>query len=258
MRNNWNLYSMHCLTFISFLFVLSSVSHYLFKLIYTFSLYKVLDRMQSCIAAIKSWMASNWLKLNDDKTEFITLGSRANLTKVSTEYITVGEHHIKKSQNVRNIGAIFDASFTMEQQVIRTAQTAWFHLFNISKIRSYLTKEQTQSTIHAYVTSRLDQNNSLLNGIPSYLTRRLQKIQMLLPGLSLVDLHMLPIFSKNFHWLPVSQRQKFKMLLIIYKTLHNYGPTYLEYLLPDKTMFTCAPKHITKAARCSPNQIKIW
>ena len=68
--------------------------------------------------AIKSWMVINWLKLNDDKTEFIILGSRANLTKVSTEYITVGEHHIKESQHVRNIGAIFDASFTMEQQVI--------------------------------------------------------------------------------------------------------------------------------------------
>ena len=113
--------------------------------------------MQRCIAAIKSWMAINWLKLNNDKTEFIILGSRANLTKVSMEYITMGEHHIKKSQHVRNIGAIFDASFTMEQQVIKTAQTALFHLFNISKIRPYLTKEQTQSTIHAYVTSRLDQ-----------------------------------------------------------------------------------------------------
>ena len=122
-------------------------------------------------------MAINWLKLNDDKTEFIILGSCANLTKVSTEYIIVGEHHIKKSQHVRNIGVIFDASFTMQQQVIKTAQTAWFHLFNISKIRSYLTKEQTQSTIHAYVTSRLDQNNSLLNGILSYFTRRLQKIK---------------------------------------------------------------------------------
>ena len=88
-------------------------------------------------------MAINWLKLNDDKTEFIILGSRANLTKVSTEYITVGEHHIKRSQHVRNIRAIFDASFSMEQQVIRTVQTALCHLFNINKIRRYLTKVQT-------------------------------------------------------------------------------------------------------------------
>ena len=98
----------------------------------------------------------------------------------------------------------------MEQQVIRTAQTAWFHLFNISKIRPYLTKEQTQSTIHAYVTSRLDQNNSLLNGIPSYLTRRLQKIQnaaaRIILGRSIHVTHLL----KELHWLPVSQRQKFK------------------------------------------------
>ena len=46
-----------------------------------------LQQMQRCITAVKSWMALNWLKLNDDKTEFIVLGSPSNLAKVSTEHI---------------------------------------------------------------------------------------------------------------------------------------------------------------------------
>ena len=49
-------------------------------------------------------MAINWLKLNDDKTEFIVLGSKANLSKVKTHSITVGEHQIQGSNQVRNIG----------------------------------------------------------------------------------------------------------------------------------------------------------
>ena len=31
------------------------------------------DKIQQCIAAVKSWMAQNWLKLNDDKAESLGL-----------------------------------------------------------------------------------------------------------------------------------------------------------------------------------------
>ena len=78
---------------------------------------------------------------------------------------------------MRNIGAMFDFTVSMEVQVIRTTQTAWHHLFSIRKIRPYLTVDQTKTIIHAYVTSRLDQNNSLLSGVPAYLLYRLQKVQ---------------------------------------------------------------------------------
>ena len=66
----------------------------------------------------------------------------------------------------------------MEAQVVKTAQTAWYHLYSISKIRPYLTTGQTSCVIHAYVTSRLDQNNSLLSGVPeTTLLCKLQKVQ---------------------------------------------------------------------------------
>ena len=40
-----------------------------------------LDKMQQCIAAVKAWMAQNYLKLNDDKTEFMVIGSPSNLRR---------------------------------------------------------------------------------------------------------------------------------------------------------------------------------
>ena len=122
-------------------------------------------------------MAINWLKLNDDKTEFIVLGSNPNLSKVKTHSITVGEHQIRRSNQVQNIGAIFDTNAKMEGQVAKTWQTAWFHLYTISKINQYLTKEQKQTIIHAYVTPRLDQNNSLLGSLPLRQMNKLQRVQ---------------------------------------------------------------------------------
>jgi len=198
---------------------------------------QVLDRMQRCIAAVKDWMALNWLKLNDDKTEFMVLGSPCNLAKTSTEHIVVGDHKIAKSQHVRNIGAMFDSTASMEVQVIRTSQSAWHHLFTISKIRPYLTIEQTKSVIHAYVTSRLDQNNSLLSGVPAYLLYRLQKVQNAAAriifgrdrGEHVTDL------LKELHWLPLSQRYIFKIYLLVYKALNDEGPSYLKSLLTPKS-----------------------
>ena len=79
---------------------------------------------------------------------------------------------------IRHIGAIFDANAKMESQVTKTCQTAWFHLYTISKIGQYLTKEQKQTIIHAYVAPRLDQNNySLLGGLPSTQMNKLKLVQ---------------------------------------------------------------------------------
>ena len=194
---------------------------------------RALNEMQSCIKAIKSWMALNSLKINDDKTEFMIIGSKANLKKVKTNHIIVGTHKIAVSSSVRNIGAVFDSEMTMIPQVLKTAQTAWFHLREISKIRIHLTQKQTQSVIHAYVTSRIDQNNSLINGIPAEYLNILQKVQnaaaKIILGGKKYD-HVTPLL-KQLHWLPLPQRYRFKTLLIVYKTLQGDGPSYLHDLL---------------------------
>ena len=39
-------------------------------------------QIEACIAEIKSWMGSNFLKLNDEKTEFILFGSEHDLKAI--------------------------------------------------------------------------------------------------------------------------------------------------------------------------------
>ena len=136
-----------------------------------------LNKLESCIVAIRNWMAINWLKLNNDRNKVIVLGSNPNLSKVKTHSITTDEYKKRRSNQVCNIGAIFYANAKMEGHVTKTRQTAWFHLFTISEISRYLTKEQTQTIIHAYVPPRLDQNSSLLGGLPLMQMNKLQVVQ---------------------------------------------------------------------------------
>ena len=201
-----------------------------------------LHRVELCLQEIKQWMAMNWLKLNDSKTEFIIFGSKKNLHTIQSQAVTIGGSQISVTDSVKSIGATLDSTLSLEKQISATCKSAWYHLHLISKIKKYLTHKQIVSVIHAYVTSRLDQNNSLLIGLPKKSLNRLQMVQnasaRLIMGLKKAD-HITPTLIK-LHWLPVEKRVIFKVLLLVYKSLHGQGPEYLTELLvpyvPSRTL----------------------
>ena len=178
-------------------------------------------------------MSNNFLKLNDDKTELIFLGTAKNLSTLQSNKVQVGNSTIQSAQSVRNIGAIFDQNMKMDVQVTSTCKAAWYRLHQIGTIRQYLSLEDTKSIIHAYVTSKLDYNNSLLAGCPDNLVSRLQRVQnaaaKLICRARKYD-HVTNLL-KDLHWLPVSHRIIFKILTLTYKALNNEGPSYLSDLL---------------------------
>ena len=104
---------------------------------------------------------------------------------------------------------------------------------NIAKIRMYLTSESTKTLVHAYVTCRLDNCNSLLLGSPDYIIQKLQRVQncaaRLVAGQPRAA-HIRPVL-KELHWLPVEQRITFKVLLLTFKALNNLAPPYLSQLI---------------------------
>ncbi len=51
------------------------------------------------------------------------------------------------------------------------------NLRNISKIRKYLTQDSAEILIHAFIGSKLDYCNSILDGIPKKLICKLQRFQ---------------------------------------------------------------------------------
>ena len=211
---------------------------------------EVLDVLERCIDELRLWMTANKLKLNDSKTEFIIFGSATQIKKVSTSCIHIGEHSIPSSRCVRNIGAFFDEQMKMENQVKQMCKSTWHHLFNISKIREYLTTDQAKSLIHAYVTSKLDMNNALLSGAPQFLISKLQIIQncaaKIISQANKFD-HATPIL-RNLHWLPVAQRIVFKLLLLTFKALSCKGPDYLRELLipyqPSRSLRSSSDHHL--------------
>ena len=88
-------------------------------------------------------------------------------------------------------------------------------------------------TLLVVIASRLDYGNSLLYGIPISSVRKLQQVQntaaRLISKTRKYD-HITGVLQ-NLHWLPISERIKYKLLLITYKAIHGQAPPYLCELL---------------------------
>ena len=127
------------------------------------------ERVEACVGEMSSWMRKNKLQLNDSKTEVMIICSVHNHSKVNIPHIQVGDSEIQPVSVVRNIGAQLDETLCMRSHVNALCIRAHFYLWNISKMRHLLDRRTTATLVHAYVTSRLDNGNALLRGLPQTL-----------------------------------------------------------------------------------------
>ena len=116
-----------------------------------------------------NWMREDFLWLNDEKTEFLLVGSRQQPTKVSINSIKFGEADVARVYSARNLGALFDSYLDMSTHIPKTCGSASYYLYNILYIRKFLSREHTEQLVHSFITSRLDYCNSLLYGVPDCL-----------------------------------------------------------------------------------------
>ena len=199
---------------------------------------KAVREIEDCIQDIRAWMLSHKLKLNDDKTELLIIGSKQQLAKVPELSVKVGSADVNKSNNARNLGVIFDSNMNLEKQVNNISKRAFFELKRIRQIRHYLSQEAAEQLVHSFVSSAIDYCNSLMYGCTKNLLNKLQKIQncaaRVVTGAKKFD-HVKPILE-SLHWLPVSSRIEYKIALLTYKCLNELAPQYLaDLLVPYKS-----------------------
>ena len=78
-------------------------------------------RLEVCLEEVRQWMARNWLKLNDSKTEFIIFGGRKNVELYRNVTCKLGNSDIAQSDSVKSIGANLDQTLQMKTQISSTS-----------------------------------------------------------------------------------------------------------------------------------------
>ena len=157
------------------------------------------------------------LKLNDDKTEFMIIRSRQQLEKVSVAELSVGDISVAPASAARNVGVLFDRNLKFDAQITKTCCGGYYYLYNVRKIRKYLTLDSTRCLVHTLVMGRVDYCNSLLYGLPRNNINKLQRLQNMAARLitnTLRFCHITPVLCQ-LHWLPIGVRIKFKVILYL-------------------------------------------
>lgn len=183
-----------------------------------------------CLEKVNDWMQQNFLQLNRDKTEIIVFGNKEGKLKLSSH---LESRTFKVQASVKNLGVIMDSDLSFSAHIKSITKSAFWHLRNISKIRDFVSKQDLEKLIHAFISCRIDYCNALLVGLPQKSLRQVQLIQNAAARLLTKTKkreHITPIL-KSLHWLPVRFRIDFKILLTVYKSLNGLGPKYITDML---------------------------
>ena len=188
---------------------------------------QTMEKLESCLHDICCWMRNNQLVLNDSKTELLHVSSPLKRVQ-ELPPIHIGNALISSSPTVRDLGVVLDKHLSLRHQVNMICRHASLALHRIGKIRHLLDKHTTEILVHSFVSSVLDNCNCLLINIPNKDVAKLQRIQnsaaRLVSRLSKRE-HITPIL-KELHWLPVTHRIKYKVILMTFKAIYETCPDY--------------------------------
>ncbi len=73
---------------------------------------RAMANIESCILDIRSWMTTNFLQLNDLKTEFLLIGSHYGAL-VPCSHIQIENEKVSPSVSTQNLRVIFDRDITV-------------------------------------------------------------------------------------------------------------------------------------------------
>ncbi|KAK3569332.1 hypothetical protein QTP86_026817 [Hemibagrus guttatus] len=211
-------------------------------------------RISACLADISSWMTAHQLKLNPSKTELLIIPG--DPSPAQDLAISLSNSMISPTASARNLGVTMDNQLSFSSHVTNVTRSCRFLLYNIRRIRPFLSTQATQVLVQSLVISRLDYCNSLLAGLPLNAIRPLQMLQNAAARL----VFNLPKFShttpllRSLHWLPVAARIRFKTLMLAYKAKNGPAPSYLKALVTSRT----APRLLrsTSTARLVPPSLR--
>ena len=185
---------------------------------------------------IKTWMMYKQLKLNVNKTEYMIVGKKSDLSALNGLHLVIDNNQVEFVDKVKDLGVLLDNTLSFNSQINNVLKITGYHLRNIAFIRKYLDEDSTKKLVCNCVINRLDYCNSIYYNLPNFLLKKLQKIlnraARLVKGVSRRD-RITPVLIE-LHWLPIKARIKFKICVLTHQAITTGKPGYLRSMITIK------------------------
>jgi hypothetical protein len=182
-------------------------------------------------------MNYQFLKINPEKTELLLFYPKAMESKVIIRGTMINDKEcVRFSDVVKNVGVWLDKNLELNYHINKIVSHSFKILKDIGRIRSVLSKKHTEMLVHAVITNRMDNCNSLFFNMNKSNLNKLQKIQNAAARIVVQKRKRQSISGdiRNLHWLRVESRIVFKILVLVFKSILDSTRSQCKFLMsPD-------------------------
>ena len=183
-----------------------------------------------CLDVVITWLQSNRLQLNAQKTKFLWCSSKQRRHSRPIDPVRIGDSYSQPSSSAKCLGVYFDCDLSFSLHISKTVASCYSTLRCLSNIRRFIPRSLLISLIVSLVFARMEYCVSVLYGSPSHLLKRLQRIIHAAARLVFRTRrfsHVTPLLQQ-LGWLSVSDRITFRLATLGHSCRRGTLPEYLS------------------------------
>ena len=203
-----------------------------------------ISNIEHCLRHIKMWMATNFLKINEDKTNLLVVSPSQNRNNINNICISFSGSIVLPSSSAKNLGVKIDSSMSFQDQINSVTSKGYLYLHNFYRVADKLTHDLKVLLVTSYILPLIDYCNVVFVSATKCYVNKLQKLLnsavrfiFNIKGKKRFKTSITPYLQK-LHILPVHLRVNYKLCLLVYKCIHGSAPQYLCELLTAKVGYS--------------------
>jgi hypothetical protein len=193
---------------------------------------RIISEVEKDFEEVALWAATNLLKLNAEKTEFIVF--RGQNTCVPAVQLSLAGKTVQSKISVKILGVIFDEKMTFSHHADFIARKVTGFLQMLAQRRKRLPRATLLMLVNAYVSSQLLYCISALC-VSSAICLKYQLLQ----NYAVRVVFGLPKFShvsylrRSLGWPSIQQLGENRLGVFAHRAIHGTAPSYLDLRLSD-------------------------
>ena len=183
------------------------------------------------------WLRANKLSLNVAKTELMIIGSRQRLNAQCEEInISIDDRTIRRVDHTKSLGLTIDAQLSWSKHVDEISKKVSSAIGALKRVRPFIPTDVATQIYNALILPHFDYCSPVWDGMSGCLSDKLQKLQnraarVITQSPFDTSSNLLLAMLK---WEKLSLRRKKQKALIMYKTLNELAPDYLQCLFTQR------------------------
>ena len=183
---------------------------------------------------LSCWLKANKLSLNVSKTERIIIVSRKRLSAQCDDVeIRIDDQIIKRVDKTKSLGLTIDAQLSWGKHVEEICKKVSHSAIGaLKRVRPFISKETAIQIYNALIMPHFDYCSPVWDCLSGYLSDKLQKLQNR-AARAKFDTSSNHLLS-TLDWERPSLRRKKQKALMMYKTIYDLVPEYLQSLFSER------------------------